>query len=134
MTDIRERLADALREHTPVDTSGGSETERNLIFCGGHQWHTEHEGWQSWVDHVADVLLSLPGIAIVQLQEPERSSEEVGLFLSRDGTAVNMYGDYFDQTPAEIRAHAAALLAAANAAEAVEVPYVHDEEMVENKI
>jgi len=49
-------IRQVLAGHTPVDTSGGSDTEGNTIFCGGHQWHLECTGWQEWIDHVAPLL------------------------------------------------------------------------------
>lgn len=45
-----------LAEHTPVDTSGGSDSNGGLIFCGVPHWHEECKGWQSWVDHVAPLM------------------------------------------------------------------------------
>lgn len=56
MSEIDGAIRRVLAEHTPVDTSGGSHTDDNLIFCGGHQWHEEFEGWQAWVDHVAPLI------------------------------------------------------------------------------
>lgn len=85
MTDIRSRIADVIAHHR-LDSA----------------------------EQVADVLLSLPGIAIVELPD-------TGNIWFDDGWAR------FEELSVppkaeEMRRFAAALLAAANAAESVEVP------------
>jgi hypothetical protein len=107
VTDIRTRLADALTDAI------WSECERQ-IPCGDPFPEAEHidvfiryrdEGdeyeQRLSVRDVAHALLSLPGMAIVELPE------------------ISVNPDYQKQwkTPAEIRQYAAVLLAAANAAE-----------------
>lgn len=137
MTDIRTRLADAL--HRAMSRIIGGVAPDGM-------WAPEY---------LADVLLALPGIAIVELPEPDgtggitQETWRVGnLTVETMGDAVLWptghkagYGLHCDEEHSHngcqsiwARRLAAALLAAANAAEAVEVPYVHDEEMVENKI
>lgn len=65
MSDIRARIADALREHQfypcTDETPGG---------CIGATCTWHGDWWPQWWNHLADVLLSLPGIAIVELPEP----------------------------------------------------------------
>lgn len=108
MTDIRQRLTDALR----------------------HQWVPSHVVYgsdepvgfsseQEWAEHVADVLLSLPDIAIVELPEPDEgetrewSTDSWYVWLDR-GNRVTVSNRAHLTEP---RALAAALLAAADAAE-----------------
>jgi hypothetical protein len=70
VSDIRARLADALRKHNPA-------------ICHGQ--HYLEASWSQmeriWAQHVADVLLSLPGIAIVEL--PDREIDPTLLWLLR---------------------------------------------------
>lgn len=101
MADIRTRLAETL--------------------CNLDHGFWDDEPSQAHYLHVADVLLSLPGIAIVDTEETLRKLRYNSHDLGEFGKFIRLE-------------YAAAILAAANAAEAVEVPYVHDEEMVENKI
>lgn len=133
VTDIRTRLADALRKFMLSMSNRNYNLDENRVRLDSPVVD---------VGYLADVLLSLPGIAIVELPEGQEWGEsqtdfvhtrtdprcpgEIAHFL-RGGV-----GKWI--TAAKAREYAAALLAAANAAEAVEVPYVHDEEMVENKI
>lgn len=83
MSDIRARLADALREHLTCD-------------CG--QWA---EDLGDTCEHLAVVLLSLPGVAVVDAE----MLRDAGEFIDREA------GSAFSQDLA------AALLAAANKAE-----------------
>lgn len=108
MTDLRTRLVDALREHRArrpkcITCSYGHESDRHLI----------------------DVLLSLPGIAIVELPEaipkgltdwPDDASFPVGEMSVRVLGHSVRWGDSKYPT-GYARSLAAALLAAANAAE-----------------
>jgi hypothetical protein len=100
MTDIRARLTDALREHASWAVPMRDDAER-----------------------IADVLLSLPGIAIVELPEPlpGRAGAEMprwefgGAVIQSRHPWVHLDGRALDV--AETRALATRLLAAANAAE-----------------
>lgn len=104
MTDIRTRLADALAAHRLMNAR-----------CEGCGESAKYESL-----HQADVLLSLPGIAIVEL--PERN-DKGGWSCGCDGQRV--WVDHQDSCVRHLgetrlhnpRALAAALLAAANAAE-----------------
>lgn len=111
MSDVRVRLAEALRGH-----------QRNP--------YGQHDGWWECScstdephtpEHLADVLLSLEGVAIVALPEPT-GTHNSGLCFDKE---VRTYKDRvlidtdYDISIGYARALAAALLAAAAAAEAV---------------
>ena len=117
MTDtLRDRIADVLLAHAENDAGPD-------CTCG---W--EWEGYGLWKDsyasHVADAILALPGIAVVELPEPAAAvrcwpvlvgGEPESLYLTPDGEVVvsgslRLYAD-------EARDLAAALLAAAEYAE-----------------
>ena len=68
MTDIKTRLTDALRKH---------EWSPSLIgcICGWGSDFTAKRASSQYNGHVADVLLSLPGIASVALPEPNIVSD-----------------------------------------------------------
>jgi hypothetical protein len=123
VTDIRTRLADALRKHLLVPKA---------------------PAFRAWdVDGLVDALLSLPGIAIVELPEPDSTRydgddhepQDRLCWLPGDDFEVSVWnpgevqrcgfgwGDFEPLSVAEARTTAVSLLAAANAAEAVvEVP------------
>jgi hypothetical protein len=66
MTDIRARLADALRDQwTPSTVVYG--TDEPVGFYSP----------EDWAHHVADVLLSLPGIAIVEVLNLSSDRERI---------------------------------------------------------
>jgi hypothetical protein len=113
MSDVRARLGNALREHRPL-------RQQDKCVCG-----SEFIGFD---EHRADVLLSLPGIAIVQLPAPDSDGEwdgqddHVGWWASTGrnddgilGVLPHIMGDWLH--PNAARRFAAALLAAADAAE-----------------
>lgn len=106
MTDVRTRLADALRK---------------AMFCDP-EW-----AFVGNPEQLADAILSLPGIAIVELPEAEKLDHG----MTNYGVAKAMTADRFPGqvgrpgslhwiSPQEARLQAAALLAAANAAEAAQ--------------
>lgn len=104
MTDIRTRLADALQEainNVPVGVPDATD----------------------WPSHIADVLLSLPGIAILELPEVDLERgfiTEPGMWsinLTERKTSMAVGRDR-QWSPTDLREFAAALLATANAAEA----------------
>lgn len=114
MTDIRTLLANALRQASSV-------------------WQLDFGGTQTYCDALAEALLALPGIAIVELPDPTYESDqkawrfsdhgehEYVMFPARfypdDDIGISGIGGY---SISEARALAVALLAAANAAEAPE--------------
>lgn len=124
MSDLRACLADALREHEPfrINVDGG------WIGCscdGGFSRFTA----AAHRSHLADVLLSLPGIAIVELPEPtgsEPATEDENGFVEWeyphgavqvfDGGVIG-WGRWHFEDATKLREAASALLAAANAAE-----------------
>lgn len=122
MSDVRAKLAEALRGH-----------QRNP--------YGQHDGWWECScstdephtpEHLADVLLSLEGVAIVALPEPEDTgSGQDGEFDAWWGHSARWSGHdvwaesgavhtsaIHQHTPEQARYLAAVLLAAADAAEA----------------
>jgi hypothetical protein len=106
MSDICAYLIDALREK-----------------YGGMEF-TDQLGFPRDAYEILDVLLSLPGIAIVEL--PTSHSDKVWRFFDHGESEYVTTGHPYDEirvsgigtyTSAEARAFAAALLAAANAVE-----------------
>lgn len=118
MTDVRARFAEVLQEHRSMSSYGGG------VICTarGCMWKWSPSG--SIEQHQTDVLLSLPGIAIVELPEQNPVQPEWpvltwdvldhSLVYVEDGL-INHDARFHDSSDA--RALAAALLAAANAAE-----------------
>lgn len=124
VSDIRTRLADALADHNSI-CDGHTTTE---CWCGERE--PVHGNGIEWAEHVADVLLSLPGIAIVELP-PETitptgwGDDCLGAWPAAPGEdpvsawpkgKIAMSGGDFISVP-DAHALAAALLAAAQAAE-----------------
>ena len=117
MTDnLRDRIAAVLKEHQDESGAGPDCT------CG---W--EWQGYGLWKDcyagHVADAILAIPGIAVVELPEPAEAvrcwpalvgGEPESVYLAQGEVIVSgglrLYAD-------EARDLAAALLAAADYAE-----------------
>lgn len=110
VADVRARLADALLKHRGFPAH---------CVCG---WKST-DGWKSTSEkhehHLADVLLSLPGIAIVALPEADEEGEWLnGDLVASARNRLRLYGlDDSRLSSSEGREIAAALLAAANAAE-----------------
>lgn len=107
MTDIRTRLADALAAELEI--------RRGTV--------------QTWGAHIADVLLSLPGIAIVELPELDNHwakyravevAENLKVVARRSDVLVEDEECLISYRLRVARALAAAILAAANAAEAAQ--------------
>jgi hypothetical protein len=69
MTDLRARLAEVLRKEAPSPTTA-----------------SQDDLMDRWVDRVADVLLSLPGIEIVEVPE----YAYVSVRYSRDGMIARL--------------------------------------------
>lgn len=123
---LRARLAEALREHFKLHRAGRPEE----WVCGG--CHADFHNFRCHEDHVADVLLSLEGVAIVALPEPEDTgSGQDGEFDAWWGHSARWSGHdvwaesgavhtsaIHQHTPEQARYLAAVLLAAADAAEA----------------
>lgn len=132
MSDVRARLADALRNHRPSSFDNGASCSCGNWGCGNWRW-TYGFGWD---DHILDVLLSLDGIAIVELPAADSTRYEGDDVPSTDRLAWFPDGEFsvsrwnypevqieYRGEPLEpvairtARALAAALLAAADAAE-----------------
>lgn len=123
MADLRARLAEVLQEHRSMSGYGGG------VICTarGCTWKWSPSG--SIEQHQTDVLLSLPGIAIVELPEPtgsEPATEDENGFVEWeypqgvvqvfDGGVIG-WGRWHFEDATKLREAASALLAAANAAE-----------------
>lgn len=107
---VRARLAEALWEHRIIEIGIGC----NGCSCGDTNGN--------WAAHAVDVLLSLEGVAIVALPEPDEGGnywyDRNYVYADSDGLVMTKYGTTFG-TADEVRRIAAAFLAAADAAEAV---------------
>ncbi|MDP7721817.1 hypothetical protein [Mycobacterium sp. TY814] len=134
MSDVRARLAEALRNHFKLHRAGRPEE----WVCGG--CHADFHNFQCHEDHVADVLLSLEGVAIVALPEPDDTGSGQGgefdawwgRYPDNDPHHAPRWAGYdvwaehgkvhtsaiHEHTPDQARALAAVLLAAADAAKA----------------
>lgn len=113
-TDIRAKLVALLYEHQE-DATVNLDSGRDECRCG-------EQGTQGWREHFADVLLSLEGVAIVALPEPDEGGnywyDRNYVYADSDGLVMTKYGTTFG-TADEVRRIAAAFLAAADATEAV---------------
>ena len=137
MPDLRAQIADALAGHDHWDYAGDLQCRCGESFYGDGDGDKKA---QEWGAHAADVVLALPGVAVVGLPEQmtdrsnvadsvkDRPMWEVGGAWTSlasvggiDFETTAVHGGYGTlETPDEARALAAALLAAANSAEAVE--------------
>lgn len=121
MTGICTRLADALLVHAPRHENNGVDL---WLACGcgdGVRYYDRRKH----VAHVESALLSLPGIAIVELPEPDDDgiafwwqAAVVGVDDGAVVTALDPDSEQVWLSPEVARTYAAALLAAANTAEA----------------
>lgn len=124
MTDIRTRLADALREHI-----GKRHVGSGAIFCTagpGGLVHATSPTWREWSEHVANALLSLEGVSVVKLPgstgvngQDNRVWSIPGFYVEQEFNGDVIINDRFAVCADELPALAAALLAAAAAAEKV---------------
>lgn len=137
MPDLRAQIADALAGHDHWDYAGDLQCRCGESFYGDGDGDKKA---QEWGAHAADVVLALPGVAVVGLPEQmtDRSNvadsikdrpmwEVGGSWTSLTDNAGEIEFETDNQnacgclnTPDDARALAAALLAAANSAEAVE--------------
>jgi hypothetical protein len=105
MGDVREWIAEAIAAE--IDE---------------HDYEDDDEKRAQVAYHFADVLLALPGVAIVELPEADETGNywyayrSNYVFAADDGLVITRHGTTFG-TSTEVRTIAAALLAAANAAE-----------------
>lgn len=125
MSDLPAYLAETLKRHQFWHANHSSIGSNAHCLCG-----LRPRDQSEWANHLADVLLSLPGIAIVELPEA-RPDWHGGLSAwpagGRDGqVTIRKTDGRIGATsvsnplasPRDARTYAAALLAAANAAEA----------------
>ncbi|ASD53464.1 hypothetical protein PBI_LUCKY2013_71 [Mycobacterium phage Lucky2013] len=126
---MRAVLTEAIKAHKPttkrINHPRRQEFLLNLDACMGCEW-TEQDGGDH-DSHVADVIASLPGVAVIQLPEPD--VDEYGNTTFADGTVVTFKDgwtqlrledigrdDCYDWDDDQLRDFGAALLAAAAAA------------------
>ena len=108
---LRDRIAAVLKEHQDESDAGPDCT------CG---W--EWQGYGLWKDcyagHVADAILAIPGIAVVELPEPDEGLGQPN-YVAMPGTVFVELGpgEPIPLSPGVARVFAAALLAAADRAE-----------------
>ncbi|AGS82369.1 hypothetical protein PBI_REDNO2_70 [Mycobacterium phage Redno2] len=127
--ELRAVLTEAIKAHKPttkrINHPRRQEFLLNLDACMGCEW-TEQDGGDH-DSHVADVIASLPGVAVIQLPEPD--VDEYGNTTFADGTVVTFKDgwtqlrledigrdDCYDWDDDQLRDFGAALLAAAAAA------------------
>ncbi|AIM49950.1 hypothetical protein AVT17_gp073 [Mycobacterium phage Ariel] len=127
--ELRAVLTEAIKAHKPttkrINHPRRQEFLLNLDACMGCEW-TEQDGGDH-DSHVADVIASLPGVAVIQLPEPD--VDECGNTTFADGTVVTFKDgwtqlrledigrdDCYDWDDDQLRDFGAALLAAAAAA------------------
>ncbi|QCO93758.1 hypothetical protein SEA_SCHATZIE_68 [Mycobacterium phage Schatzie] len=127
--ELRAVLTEAIKAHKPttkrINHPRRQEFLLNLDACMGCEW-TEQDGGDH-DSHVADVIASLPGVAVIQLPEPD--VDEYGNTTFADGTVVTFKDgwtqlrledigrdDCYDWDDDQLRDLGAALLAAAAAA------------------
>ena len=130
-------IADAaLRElglsHAGSQTTNTELSARIAAVMEAHDVNSDcqcHDYITNWFDHMADAILAMPGIAVVELPEPdhhEPAADDVNgyvewhyphgsIAVTDDGTI--MWERWHIHDPSRIRAAAAALLAAAEYAE-----------------
>ena len=129
MTDtLRDRIAAAIAAHEPVTDYSGADGE--CIECDLNPRWPDSEaptgptaGWKRHATHLADAILAIPGVAVVELPEPAEAvrcwpalvgGEPESVYLAQGEVIVSgglrVYVD-------EARDLAAALLAAADYAE-----------------
>lgn len=135
MSDVRATLAEALRGHE----SDGCD----YCSCGRrYSWGENAPGWATeWAAHAADVILAAPGVTTIALPEPtstreddedDESAHRLGWWQNGSPYYITQWG-YPNEVQiaydgealepinvSEARFLAAALLAAADAAEAVD--------------
>lgn len=131
MTNLRARIKVALLEHYPLGKS------REEWVCGA--CYADFHNFRYFEDHIADVLLSLPGIAIVEEPKPDGAVWRIDDDFEVSTIELAYASEAFSSSPTrhpgckiewgslelnlvsqEARALAAALLAAADAAEAAD--------------
>ena len=129
MTDtLRDRIAAAIAAHEPVTDYSGADGE--CIECDLNPRWPDSEaptgptaGWKRHATHLADAILAIPGIAVVELPEPAGAVRCWPALVGGEPESIYRAGDevvvsgglrlYVD----EARDLAAALLAAADYAE-----------------
>lgn len=123
MSDVvRAKLAEALRQHG--DSSLATWANERICLCDC-MYRVMPPG-PDFCDHLADVLLSLEGVTIVALPEPSgingadnRVWHPHGFYVEQEFNGDVVINDRLAVCADELRALAAVLLAAADAAEAV---------------
>lgn len=127
MTDtLRDRIAAAIAAHEPVTDYSGADGE--CIECDLNPRWPDSEaptgptaGWKRHATHLADAILAIPGIAVVELPEPDRGGGygDDGVGWGTDNNSVFTSGGMvYDQcgefSPAQAREIGLRWLAAAD--------------------
>lgn len=113
---VRAKLAEALRDQHAM----AYDDDAAMYYCDCGMATGDY---RVWADHMVDVLLSLEGVTIVALPEPNSFMSSwthfgpVAIFDQKPGLVTFGTGEWL--SPGQSRYLAAALLAAADAAEAV---------------
>ncbi|UXE03964.1 hypothetical protein SEA_PHALCONET_76 [Mycobacterium phage Phalconet] len=107
--ELRAVLTEAIKAHKPttkrINHPRRQEFLLNLDACMGCEW-TEQDGGDH-DSHVADVIASLPGVAVIQLPEPDEHEDEEQEFTDFPG--VGLYVPVvFDRYPGEVQIRAGA--------------------------
>ena len=113
MSDIRATLAEALRDQHAM----AYDEDAAMYWCDCGKAAGDY---RDWAEHVADVLLSLEGVAIVAVSEQTGTTNH-GLCFGMEVMTYRdrvLIGTEYDISTGYARELAAALLAAADAAEA----------------
>ncbi|AHK12118.1 hypothetical protein PBI_ALSFRO_67 [Mycobacterium phage Alsfro] len=124
--ELRDVLTEALKAHKPTMKRISHPRRQgfllNLDACIGCEW-TEQDGGDH-DSHVADVIASLPGVAVIQLPEPvgvngadNRVWSHLPHYVEQEFNGDVIIDDRLEVDAADLRETATALLAAAVVAE-----------------
>lgn len=120
MSDGKVALAEAIRKHKPTSKRINHTWRKGLLLnipaCKGCDWAVEDGDHDA---HVAEVLAALPGVAVIQLPQPEDASGDVSDFCGGDvwctpgSGRVRIYVQDSRFSAEEARSFAADVMAAA---------------------
>ena len=112
MTDtLRDRIVQVQAEHVEGQLTNYDAAGREECGCG-------HQGNATYREHLADAILAIPGIAVVELPEPDEGLGQPN-YVAMPGTVFVELGpgEPIPLSPGVARVVAAALLAAADRVE-----------------
>ncbi|AHI61371.1 hypothetical protein BJD73_gp71 [Mycobacterium phage Brocalys] len=107
--ELRAVLTEALGRHEFVPASFIADPKPANCACG--EWRDSGPGQarvrHNFLEHFADAVLSLPGVAVIQLPEPDEHEDEEQEFTDFPG--VGLYVPVvFDRHPGEVQIRAGA--------------------------